>query len=190
MAIYHTLGELNDAIYALAAPGGAVYNAVIRFFDDHQADVRSARSGIWPFLWLKSAPLDAEPVRQDPHDAGTILNLPTYGGMLNRAVTRLIAVECRKFALVDGQEDLHAWIELAETSPFEIMREAVDGTVDWVTGCHDLVDTALLNYLHKHGLITEQEVGSLVFYGELCDRSLIGTPYAGRRFPVDPAFLP
>lgn len=100
--------------------------------------------------------------------------MPTYGGTLNEAITKLIENECRQIQLAEGHPSLEAWLELVLAGrDDEEENEAAASIVDLLNGCHDLLDTAIINYLSKVGKINEQEILSLIYYGELCDHSLL-----------------
>lgn len=173
--MYKSLEDLMAGIYEMAAPDGIICNEVSKFLAANQVKPEDISSGIWFFLWLKSAPKDAKPIQKEIPGFGVVLNMPTYGGTLNEAITGLIENECRQIELAEGHPSLEAWVEsvLAGRDDGE-ENEAAANIVDLLNGCHDLLDTAIINYLFKVGKINEQEILSLIYYGELCDHSLVG----------------
>lgn len=177
--MYKSLEDLMAGIYEMAAPDGIICNEVSKFLAANQVKPEDISSGIWFFLWLKSAPKDAKPIQKEIPGFGVVLNMPTYGGTLNEAITGLIENECRQIELAEGHPSLEAWVEsvLAGRDDGE-ENEAAANIVDLLNGCHDLLDTAIINYLFKVGKINEQEILSLIYYGELCDHSLVGTAAA------------
>lgn len=98
----------------------------------------------------------------------------------------MIENECRQIQLAEGHPSLEAWVEsvLAGRDDGE-ENEAAANIVDLLNGCHDLLDTAIINYLFKVGKINEQEILSLIYYGELCDHSLVGTPFSTLHIPSE-----
>ncbi|WP_394326345.1 hypothetical protein, partial [Enterobacter hormaechei] len=172
--MYKSLEDLMAGIYEMAAPDGIICNEVSKFLAANQVKPEDISSGIWFFLWLKSAPKDAKPIQKEIPGFGVVLNMPTYGGTLNEAITGLIENECRQIELAEGHPSLEAWVEsvLAGRDDGE-ENEAAANIVDLLNGCHDLLDTAIINYLFKVGKINEQEILSLIYYGELCDHSLV-----------------
>ena len=184
--MYKSLEDLMAGIYEMAAPDGIICNEVSKFLAANQVKPEDISSGIWFFLWLKSAPKDAKPIQKEIPGFGVVLNMPTYGGTLNEAITGLIENECRQIELAEGHPSLEAWVEsvLAGRDDGE-ENEAAANIVDLLNGCHDLLDTAIINYLFKVGKINEQEILSLIYYGELCDHSLVGTPFSTLHIPSE-----
>ncbi|WP_047680394.1 MULTISPECIES: hypothetical protein [Xenorhabdus] len=182
--MYKSLEDLMAGIYKMAAPDGIICNEVSKFLAANQVEPEEIRSGIWFFLWLKSAPKNAKPIQREIPRFGVVLNMPTYGGMLNEAITALIEHECRQIQLAEEHVSLEAWVEsvlVGRDNGEE--NEAAASIVDLLNGCHDLLDTAIINYLFKVGKINKQEVMSLIYYGELCDHSLVGTPFSKLHIP-------
>lgn len=60
----------------------------------------------------------------------------------------MIENECRQIELAEGHPSLEAWVEsvLAGRDDGE-ENEAAANIVDLLNGCHDLLDTAIINYL-------------------------------------------
>lgn len=54
--MYKSLEELMAGIYEMAAPHGIICNEVSKFLAANQVKPEDISSGIWFFLWLKSAP--------------------------------------------------------------------------------------------------------------------------------------
>lgn len=146
--MYKSLEDLMAGIYEMAAPDGIICNEVSKFLAANQVKPEDISSGIWFFLWLKSAPKDAKPIQKEIPGFGVVLNMPTYGGTLNEAITGLIENECRQIELAEGHPSLEAWVEsvLAGRDDGE-ENEAAANIVDLLNGCHDLLDTAIINYL-------------------------------------------
>lgn len=182
--MYKSLEDLMAGIYKLAAPGGIIYKEVSKFLTDNQVKTEDINSGIWFFLWLKSAPINAKPIEKKIPGFGVVLNIATHGGMLNEAITNLIKKECLQIQFAEKHENLEAWVDtvLAGREDSE-ENEAAASIVDLLNGCHDLLDTAIINYLFTLGKINEQEVLSLIYYGELCEHSLVGTPFSKLNIP-------
>ncbi|WP_411847933.1 hypothetical protein [Xenorhabdus nematophila] len=184
--MYKSLEDLMAGIYEMAAPDGAIYNEVSKFLAANQVKPEEINSGIWFFLWLKSAPIKAKPIQKKIPGFGVVLNITTHGGMLNEAITSLIEKECRQIQLAEEHESLEDWVESVLTSrEDDEENEAAASIVDLLNGCHDLLDTAIINYLFKVGKINEQEILSLIYYGELCDHSLVGTPFSTLHIPSE-----
>ncbi|AZT48820.1 TPA: hypothetical protein ACGD96_003068 [Salmonella enterica] len=184
--MYKSLEELMAGIYEMAAPHGIICNEVSKFLAANQVKPEDISSGIWFFLWLKSAPKDAKPIQKEIPGFGVVLNMPTYGGTLNEAITKLIENECRQIQFAEGHPSLEAWLELVLAGrDDEEENEAAASIVDLLNGCHDLLDTAIINYLSKVGKINEQEILSLIYYGELCDHSLFGTQFSTLHIPSE-----
>ena len=97
--MYKSLEDLMAGIYEMAAPDGIICNEVSKFLAANQVNLEDIRSGIWFFLWLKSAPKDAKPIQKEIPGFGVVLNMPTYGGTLNEAITGLIENECRQIQI-------------------------------------------------------------------------------------------
>lgn len=151
--MYKSLEDLMAGIYEMAAPDGIICNEVSKFLAANQVKPEDISSGIWFFLWLKSAPKDAKPIQKEIPGFGVVLNMPTYGGTLNEAITGLIENECRQIELAEGHPSLEAWVEsvLAGRDDGE-ENEAAANIVDLLNGCHDLLDTAIINYLSQNWL--------------------------------------
>lgn len=109
--MYKSLEDLMAGIYEMAAPDGIICNEVSKFLAANQVKPEDISSGIWFFLWLKSAPKDAKPIQKEIPGFGVVLNMPTYGGTLNEAITGLIENECRQIELAEGHPSLEAWVE-------------------------------------------------------------------------------
>lgn len=106
--MYKSLEDLMAGIYEMAAPDGIICNEVSKFLAANQVKPEDISSGIWFFLWLKSAPKDAKPIQKEITGFGVVLNMPTYGGTLNEAITGLIEKECRQIQLAEGHPSLEA----------------------------------------------------------------------------------
>lgn len=66
--MYKSLEDLMAGIYEMAAPDGIICNEVSKFLAANQVKPEDISSGIWFFLWLKSAPKDAKPIQKKSPD--------------------------------------------------------------------------------------------------------------------------
>lgn len=175
--MYKNQDELIAAIYSMAAPGGTIFQNVSDFFHERGISLGQVSSGLWVFSWLKSSLQGEVTIQRDIPGHGAVLVLPTHDDMLMQRVTALIARECEKLSYVAKYGNVEDW--LCDGSVEKSKEELKAGAIveDFIEGFHDITDTALINVLDSYHLITEPEISTLLFHGDLSDDCLVGTAF-------------
>lgn len=176
--MHNSLEELYIALSLLPKSGGAAYKAVPDFLIEHNVQLENMTSGVCLFLWLKSAPIDSKPEKVDVIGYGEVLNMPTYGGMLNQRITDILLDECKRLRFLKKHKTLEGWIDTVQMDCDDSEEiEASETVSDFMHGFHDYMDIATLNYLDDLGKLSELDVRSLLYYGEIYGESLMGTRF-------------
>ncbi|MDV0844414.1 MULTISPECIES: hypothetical protein [Gammaproteobacteria] len=165
------------SIYSMAAPGGTIFKNVSDFFSERGIFLEKIGSGLWAFSWLKSSPQSEATVQRNIPGHGAVLVLPTYDDLLMERVTGLIAHECEQLSYVAQYGNVEDWLCDGSMGKSEEERKAAAMVEDLIEGFHDIADTALINVLKSNNLITEQEISTLLFQGDLSDNCLVGTDF-------------
>ncbi|MDU4190124.1 MULTISPECIES: hypothetical protein [Aeromonas] len=176
--MYKNLDELMAAIYSMAAPGGTIFQNVSDFFPERGITLEKVSSGLWAFSWLKSSPQGEATVQRNIPGHGAVLALPTYDDMLMQRVTLLIAHECEQLSYVAKYNNVEDWLCDGSVDKSEEERKAAALVEDLIDGFHDIADTALINVLKSNNLMTEKEISTLLFHGDLSDNCLVGTSFS------------
>lgn len=178
--MYSTLCELEAAIFTLCQAGGIAETIIKSFFATHGISLEPIKSGVWVFLWLKSAPVNSAITERDIPGFGHVLNLETHGGMLNRQLTEEIIKECNKLNYGDRNkyESVVDWADKSdpEDLPGEL-NEAAATISDWARGNHAFLDVAMINYLASINKISKDDIATLIYYEDILDDSLKGTAF-------------
>ncbi|MNS58042.1 hypothetical protein D3C72_909480 [compost metagenome] len=175
--MYKSQDNLMAAIYSMAAPGGTIFQNVSDFFPERGISLEKVSSGLWAFSWLKSSPQDEGTVQRNIPGHGAVLVLPTYDDILMQRVTGLIAHECERLSYVAQYSNVEDWLCDGSVGKSEEERKAAAMVEDLIDGFHDIADTALINVLKNNNLMTEQEISTLLFQGDLSDNCLVGTAF-------------
>lgn len=175
--MYKSQDELMTAIYTMAAPGGSIFQAVSNFFSERGVSLGQVSSGLWAFSWLKSSHQSEVTVQRNIPGHGAVLVLPTYDDLLMQRVTGLIAHECEQLSYVAQYNNVEDWLCDGSVGKSEEERKAAAIVEDLIEGFHDIADTALINVLKSNNLMTEQEISTLLFQGDLSDNCLVGTDF-------------
>ncbi len=175
--MYMSQDELMASIYSMAAPGGTIFKNVSDFFSERGISLEKIGSGLWAFSWLKSSPQSEATVQRNIPGHGAVLVLPTYDDLLMERVTGLIAHECEQLSYVAQYGNVEDWLCDGSMGKSEEERKAAAMVEDLIEGFHDIADTALINVLKSNNLITEQEISTLLFQGDLSDNCLVGTDF-------------